>query len=56
MVGGEVPDMNGAALVSNDEGGLVWVETHAVYWSIHLEEPLTLLASSSVKERGEGGR
>lgn len=55
MVGGEVPDVNGAALVPHDEGGLVWVETHAVHWSIHLEEPLTLLASSSGKEMGGGG-
>ena len=54
MVGGEVPDVNGAALVPHDEGGLVWVETHAVHWSIHLEEPLTLLASSSGKEMGGG--
>ena len=55
MVGGEVPDMNGATLVPHDEGGLVWVETHAVHRSIHLEEPLTLLAASSGKREGGGG-
>lgn len=54
VVGGEVPDVNGAALVPHNEGGLVWVETHTVHRSIHLEEPLTLLAASSGKR--EGGR
>ena len=56
VVGGEVPDVNGATLVPHNKGGLVWVETHAVHWSIHLEEPLTLLAASSGGgRRGEEG-
>ena len=56
MVGGEVPDVNGATLVPHNEGGLVWVETHAVHRSIHLEEPLTLLAASSGGgRRGKNG-
>lgn len=37
VVGGEVPDVNGPALVSHDDGGLVGVEAHAVDGSVHLE-------------------
>lgn len=49
MVCGEIPDMDGATLVTDDESGLVGVEAHAVHWSINLEQPLALLSSTSGK-------
>ena len=50
MVGGEVPDVYSATLVPDYQCGLVRMETHAVHWGIHLEEPLTLLGTTP----GEG--
>ena len=49
VVSCEVPDVNGPTLIPHNERGLVGVETHAVHWSIHLEQPLTLLSSTSIK-------
>ena len=51
VVGGEVPHVDGAALVPHDEGGLVGVEAHARDGRVDLEQPLTLLRVAS----GGGG-
>ena len=47
MVGGEVPHVDGAALVPHDEGGLVGMEAHACDGRVDLEQPLTLLRMAS---------
>ncbi len=52
MVRGEVPDVDGPTLIADDESGLIGVEAHAVHRSIHLEQPLTLLSSTSGKLMG----
>ena len=53
VVGGEVPHVNGATLIPNNESGLVGVEAHAVDWSIDLEQPLALLSSTPGTEYGQ---
>lgn len=47
VVGGEVPHMDGATLVPNHEGSLVGVQTHASHRSIHLEQTLALLGTTT---------
>ena len=54
VVSGEIPHVDGATLVPDNEGGLVRVETHAIHRSIHLEQPLTLLTTSPGREDGDG--
>ena len=44
VVSGEVPYVNGPALVPHNESSLVGMKTHAVDWSIDLEQSLALLS------------
>ena len=43
VVGGEVPDVDGPTLVSHNKSGLVRMQAHTVDGGVDLEQPLTLL-------------
>ena len=54
VVSGEVPDVDGAALVRHNQCGLVGMEAHASDWRIHLEQPLALLRATPGGGQGGG--
>ena len=57
VVSGDVPDVDGATLVSDNESRLVGVETHAGHWRVDLKQSLALLGLTTRREgRSEEGR
>ena len=53
VVSGEVPDVDGTALVRHDQCGLVGMEAHASDRRVHLEQPLALLRATTGGGQGE---